>query len=350
MAKTYEIWRKTNLSADRYDFSNYVKVLTVEPLGDISLNTTRYEDKEFYRTNLVDELTFGASDFYSLLCIKLDPIVNDMTYLFVIKDGATVYWKGFIALVNGNWDENNCIVKLPSVVFDVYSIFIDTYDIERNVLQNVTPKRTFTILNSAWFEFLYDTGTVAPTPSNGYDLAFSKSGSPNEYIFIRHRCSTKADTFIAYDESGVIVYAKSPIPPATLIGSFIVDSVTQPPDVGGVNYVNIASTFWILRTDPAPSGGKGYEDLYIYEGQSYSNSLWLNDIIDEFISDAGYISFESSFLKYATNPITGSANKLLNLFISQASDVINPTATEKATSLQLTMGNIDNILRVINAR
>lgn len=362
MAKTYEIWRK-NADPDRYDIDNYSFILDVTPMGEPELITSRYKDEVFYRTEISD-ITFSGSDFYKLLCIREDDLQNQLVMLFVVIDGKTptydgdIYWKGFISVFNGEWDEDECNVVMKPTVFDEYTSILETSSVSVNLIVNISPRKTFYGETNAWAEWkITDCITPAvPDPElvNSWTFVawtpFINLGM-NAYARKRASCLIN-DTFEVVVESGVTKFVGeyTVVDPASIL---TIGTCASPPSPIA-NYYEIYdgsgtgscadSCVWILK-----SAIDSLTQLPLEVTQDYTDSIHIDDIIDEFISPHG-LTYVSQFFNDADNPITGSANKLGDLLFLQGSNAGDPTATEKASVMDMTFNEFTFILRDLNAR
>lgn len=354
MAKTYEIWRKTDSALSRYDIANYTKILTVTPLEKIELQTTKYESEVFFRKSLVGNPIFSGQDFYSLLCIKNDTIVNDMVYLFVIKDGVDIYWKGFISITQGSWDEDECTVSFNTKVLDNYTGLIDNGDVKRNLLFEISAvdRKTFYGTVQIFAEWQITEGGSSPTPENNWALVSTINGGTQVvYIEARERCSCKSNNpsigeFDTFDENGIIVYAREPNNGILFAGNLVQAPHGSPP----ANHVEVyngtangSDSLWAADTIVTDADN-------LEETLEYSNALLIDDIAEIYISDFGF-TFYSEFLDDTpNNPITGDPNKLNNILFLQSSDAARPSATEKARKMELTFNEFITVIRDLDAR
>src|SRR5690554_5772272 len=123
----------------------------------------KYGNEDFFVKELASNLRFinssslGIFDFDKLHQIERSGHLCDRTEITIEKncgDGTwTLFYQGYLAMVDGNWDEDRCTVEIKPRTLDSLACVIDHWKTERNIV-NYSDFQTITRIEGEIEELL----------------------------------------------------------------------------------------------------------------------------------------------------------------------------------------------------
>jgi len=152
--------------------------------GDLSLKYEQESSFIFFREKLSGSVTFKENDFKELL--KVEQSLNRcIPIFFEIEEQKLVNavyewvlrWKGVFSVADGkNWDLSNCEVTFNIAPFDKYTLLLEEYEREHNVLE---VEETFTATTKLDLQKVFEFGRS--------DYSKSPEAVPESYgVFLNH--------------------------------------------------------------------------------------------------------------------------------------------------------------------
>lgn len=351
----------------RSDWKYYIDETEVFPSGtDRASIRYKHDDGEiFFYAEFDGELTFTGDDFQ---IIKTDYDLGDYCkqYDFYIEEKCNhkfqVKYIGFFSMLDGEFNLDRCTFKVKPTLIDKYSCLKKNEDVTIDILDDSVQRYVITSDCYTRIEFWVD------SPAQEMDLLTTISG-----LFYQTTDSVCDDT------RNVDIYAREAVilpenatPDNTWTewdGGESLNSIEVPDYykkwVRGLDYVTITpvggdiivscdeyymtdTTYayqkeitQIVGSPPAVQIYKSnlffrfsfLQTLYNLNATiSYVNCIKLTDAIN-FAKDqcSGVGDLISDFFTNATNPVTGLASKVNNVYLIQKSDAKRPGASEQAT-------------------
>lgn len=368
-----------------YNNSGYSR--NVSPIGDINI-TGKREEEEFYFNKSIDKITLKSPDYEDLIQFEGS---FDRFFIDVYCDRNLIF-KGSFTFLTADICKDDCQITLK--IRDESKIAcLKRNDKKINVLSapitEVSSEIPELVNNLEFYMTVEFTGSVPPPvdPSSwgeyGY-IAILFSGAENcceLYSFqvwarevVTERClagntNPPPGAVIIQNNcaiDGTYTYAKPYSGGNQLLSTVnfnglgtyncfkTTNDIVQPAvDHGSWTYINSFD----LDVDCSGLGSSGCNnpDLNIdvnffidfdclannnpLTGNSIDHSRRVDDVFEYLAQETGcgVNCFESDFFSLPTNYVTGQANKLNNLFITEMSDVTRPFASGQATVLELSL-------------
>ena len=359
------------------DGTTYQHLNTVEISGE--KNT---EVGAFFYDLKCNELKFGKEvhDLFIGLpvCEKLDVTIQQDCG---DGNGYVTIFNGYTSKLRCKFEPKKCIVTLKIVANNKTDCLLRTWEEEHNILETITKQDT-NYFSAEGLEFLALQDESVPTDWSSYgtfsdyniinttipQLEFNGNVQANIGIDILARrkvttysvegVATPPQTDTSHNTTGWHLYEDNTATSGTAVYVSAVDAGTY--NLLTSQTSSIYDAYYLERctspcTAPYPPSGNyfaGDEFFNLSAGDTYM--LWVDiDHLKTVLPNGRLLwgvlaylnskqacsapSFVSTFLNSVTNPITGNANEYLDLILYQKSDIVTPTATEKATIAKLSL-------------
>lgn len=327
---------------------------TVYPVNDrLVFAWERESETAFFRRTLKTKLLFRAAD-YEFFKALYD--ADNCAFVELTITRGAFEWAGKIKLSKGDWDLDKCEFSTEPEAADDYACFAGALKRTFNLLDYGTRVdaqplygtiETITCNYSGTapvFSGLVYYGACWPVP----DQDFYPSTTPHGTQRWRPISTEKVFTS-ATDCSVDTTWAR--------------EAVTQVGTPPGGGWFNIGGNDWVRalpfatfeqRTEDNAFGSQDFYSEATYLDETLENGRRFAEVIEEIVTalSCGIDGVRSNFLSYnasGTSPsntaYTQAASKLADMLFFQKSDIVTPTATGKASILQMTLEDCLKILR-----
>lgn len=290
----------------------------VHPVGDDNLKiiVKEYSGQMFKRRVLDGDFVLqnDPSNGYTDYTI-VSELAKDLEVTLKIKRSCDAYaatwWQGYFCGYDGEYDEDQCSIKLKVEADDDYRPFLENWDSVFNLLDQ-TGVSSVDIVEEVFPEIetliLWGAGDCnAETAGGETRTAAVREVEGAQWTF---------DDFVdcPTDPSEIWRRAKLDYQPNT-------DWVQE-------------GSFWYLATN----------NPYYSFDVHYPNSRVLKDFITSVVDEIGGLTYSSAFFDNATNPVTGIASTINNILMGQKSDFIG-IVSDPATIGNITFGELMDMLK-----
>ena len=367
------------IDTERYDFSNYIFERTITPKwNDLGFKWEKNGERRFFRKKLDGKFSLVDADFEWVNGVRLDAIERNQYRVLIISEKVgglwEEQWRGFFSVIVGEWDLYRCNASFSDlVVWDEYTIYLENIEQEKNLMDLPPFPVTYTVPEYE-YEETYRTLDIdnfdqyAPCDYDLDPISAEEYFIEDKYVLYTRRIqlgniNTPESQMIWMVEGAYrrnwVVQVNSPGIDWQDLGEYPVDSGNET-HKWVRNYLGISSPNYIQTTS----------NVVIEQAQNTSVCEVINDGLDisatsefdnfenersRFFGSAanyilGYTGFpstiKSNFLYSATNPITGDANELGNIFIIQASDLRE--TSDPATKAMYSFRDIEEWMIMLN--
>jgi hypothetical protein len=286
----------------------------------------RQKGQIFFRKELSNELNFIGDDFKKLYKLDRSTYRCDKILIEIHRkcdEGFTVFWTGYLALIDGDFHVDRCKLKIKPRIEDEYTCLLSNWNKEKDYIEGVPSLPTIGItegiINEAICTETYDhpiqAGAFNPqeqTPNT------SCLDDPSYWSY----GGVYTANIISYDntileETWEVTYI------------FFREEVTRPTQPFGVGWVEISTGLWVR---PLTINNVGV-NFKLNNGRNFG------DVIQFLVSDCG-LTFVSDFFNYNpdnTHPTNFAydyaALYLHSLAIFQKSDLKPGQISQNATAV-----------------
>ncbi len=327
---------------------------TVTPVNDRFLfSWERENETAFFRRLVKTKFLFRGADYeYLKTAFDADPCAS--VPLTISRSGWE--WMGKLELSKGDWDLDRCELEITPEPDDDFNCFVGEIKKTFNLLDYGTridaepffgTVETITCNYSGTaplFSGLVYYGACWPVP----DQDFYQSTLP--HTTARWRPLSTVKTFTSSTNCDI----------TTVWMREKVTHVGTPP---GGGWVNVSGNDWVRSipytgfsetTTANGYGSNDYESEAVYLDETLENGRSFMEVLEEIVTglDCDIDGIRSNFFSYnasgaspSNSAYTQAADKLAQLLFFQKSDIVTPTATGKATKLEITLEDCLKILR-----
>ena len=341
-------------------------------LGSLSINFEKEEENGalFFRKALSDSLIFKGVDYEYFagitdICQEIDIDIQQDC-----GSGYVSVFVGVTAITKCSFNPNRCTVTVEVAVQDDYTCILDNIDKEVNILEEPNRQDGVQVNSFQSFQFrLFDTGALIPPTSSWSFTGASFTSATGEGFFVWGRKITTTNCVAGVPQA-------PPDDGSGLVWTLLIDACGA---TGTSTYFrqltaaektnissNLAYTEDVVPNCPPAAAAPALSTLiatltqvtscvsaYLLNSAATTvniqNGRLLTDVIDFILSENGCTqTLLSDFFTNVTNPVTGLNPSTTNeLILYEKSDIVRPTASEKASKSIATFGQLMNDLSTL---